>query len=284
MTKSLTRRTSIALGILMTSCLLAPAAMAQTVYKTGVDAAFAPHAMKTLAGELEGFQIDLGKALGEEMGASIEIEGVENSALVPALLSKKYDFLIAPVVVTPERTEQMLFTEGYINTQFAFTTKADSSGLDKQEDLKGKKIAVNKGSIYEQWAAANAEKYGFSYDVYNSNADAVQAVSSGRADANMAILTVAAFAAKQNPAVKVAFGIDSGLVTALAFRPDDTAGRALFSNAIKCLKLNGTIAELSQKWFDYTPAADASAVVPDIGTGIEGMNGYDPAPVTAACK
>lgn len=278
------RRTAVALGMLLTTAVMAPAMAQDKVYKTGVDATFAPHAMKTLSGDLEGFQIDLGKALGEEMGATIEIEGVENSALVPALLSSKYDFLIAPVVVTAERAEQMLFTEGYINTQFAFTAKAETTGLDKPEDLKGKKIAVNKGSIYEQWASANAEQYGFTYDVYNSNADAVQAVSSGRADANMAILTVAAFAAKQNPTVKVAFGIDSGLVTALAFRPDDTEGRALFSNAIKCLKLNGTIAELSQKWFGYTPAADASAVVPAAGTGIEGLNGYDATPVTATCK
>lgn len=282
--KLINRRNALALGMLLTTALAIPAMAQDKVYKTGVDATFAPHAMKTLSGELEGFQIDLGKALAEEMGATIDIEGVENSALVPALLSGKYDFLIAPVVVTPERTEQMLFTEGYINTQFAFTVGAGTTGLDTPEDLKGKKIAVNKGSIYEQWASANAEQYGFTYDVYNTNADAVQAVSSGRADANMAILTVAAFAAKQNPTVKVAFGIDSGLVTALAFRPDDIEGRALFSNAIKCLKLKGTIAELSQKWFDYTPAADASAVVPAVGTGIEGLNGYDATPVTPTCK
>jgi ABC-type amino acid transport substrate-binding protein len=269
---------------LLAATAIASPTIAQDVYKTGVDATFAPHAMRNLAGELEGFQIDLGKALADEMGVTIDIEGVENSALVPTLLSSRYDFLIAPVVVTPERTEQMLFTEGYIDTQFAFTVEAGTTGLDKPEDLAGKTIAVNKGSIYEQWAEANADKYGFKYDVYNTNADAVQAVSSGRADANMAILTVASFAAKQNPTVKVAFGIDSGLVTALAFRPDDTEGRALFSNAIKCLKLNGTIAELSQKWFGYTPAADAPAVTPAVGTGIVGLNGYDETPVTPVCR
>jgi len=47
------------------------------------------------------------------------------------------------------------------------------------DDLKGKTIAVNKGSAYETWARDNAAKYGFKYDVYATNADALQAVQSG---------------------------------------------------------------------------------------------------------
>src|SRR5690606_10665962 len=95
---------------------------------------------------------------------------------VPGLNSRRYDFLVAPVTVTPERARSLLFTEGYLDTDYTFVGKKTTPAIENLEQLKGKRIAVNKGSNYEGWARDNAEKYGFTFDVYGSNADAVQAV------------------------------------------------------------------------------------------------------------
>jgi ABC-type amino acid transport substrate-binding protein len=100
-------------------------------------------------------------------------------------------------------------------------------------------------------------KYGFKYDVYGNNADAVQAVQSGRADANLAGSTVAFWAAKQNPAVQTSFTVKTGLVWALAFRLDDKAGRDAAGSALKCMKADGTVAKMHAKWFGVTPGADS---------------------------
>jgi polar amino acid transport system substrate-binding protein len=262
--------------------LAATSAGAQTI-QTGIDATFAPHAMPKLGGGLEGFNIDLGNALAKRLGRPINIEGTQFSALIPGLNAKKYDLLIAPTTVTKERAETLLFSEGYLNTDYQFVTKK-SEDLTSLEQLKGKTISVNKGSAYETWAKNNAEKYGFKFDVYDTNADAVQAVLSGRAYANMAGNTVAAWAAKQNPLLKTGYTVKTGLVWALVFRKDDSAGRKLYSDALKCLKQDGTVAQLHEKWFSSKPAPDSAAATIFPGEGVPDMPGYDPTPVTLKCS
>lgn len=267
---------------LAAAVLMSAAAGAQTL-KTGVDATFAPHAMRTLGGQLQGFNIDLGNELARRMGKKLEIEGTEFSGLVPGLNAGKYDFVLAVVTATPERAKSMLFTEGYLNQDFTFVEKKAAPGIKTLDDLKGKTIAVNKGSAYEAWCRDNAAKHGFKFDVYGTNADAVQAVQAGRADASLAGNTVAGWVAKQNPAVKTTFTISTGLVTALAFRSGDKAGRDAASMALKCMKKDGFIAKSAEKWFGFTPAPDSAAVAIAPGHGVPGLEGYDPTPVTLKC-
>jgi polar amino acid transport system substrate-binding protein len=268
----------------LTVALFTGAAHAAAPLRTGVDATFAPHAMVKLDGGLQGFNIDLGQELAKRMGREIQIDGTEFSGLIPGLNAKKYDFVLAPVTASPERAKTMLFTEGYLNTDFTFVVKKGAADIKSLDELKGKTIAVNKGSAYETWARDNAARYGFKFDVYGSNADAVQAVQSGRADANLAGNTVSAWAAKQNPAIKTSYTIKTGLVWALAFRLDDKAGRAAAGTALKCMKQDGTVAKIAQKWFGFTPEPGSAAVTVAVGQGVEGLEGYDAAPVTLACK
>jgi len=279
---AISRRISLSLTC---AALFSTAAWSQAPgpLRTGVDATFAPHAMVKLDGGLQGFNIDLGEELAKRLGRKIVIEGTEFSGLVPGLNAKKYDFILAPVTVTPERAKVMLFSEGYLDTDYTFVIKKGAAPIKDLQDLKGKTIAVNKGSAYENWTRDNMAKYGFKYDVYGNNADAVQAVQSGRADANLAGNTVAAWAAKQNPAVQTTFTIKTGLVWALAFRLDDKAGRDAAGNALKCMKMDGTVGKIANKWFGYTPAADASAMKAAVGQGVEGLEGYDATPAKPVC-
>ncbi|AHG63821.1 putative glutamine-binding periplasmic protein GlnH [Advenella mimigardefordensis DPN7] len=252
--------------------------------RTAVDATFAPHAMPKLGGGVQGFNVDLGEEIAKRLGRKIVVEAAEFSGLVPGLNSKRYDFLIAPVTVTPERSKSLLFTEGYLDTDYTFLGSAKSAPIENLEQLKGKTIAVNKGSNYEGWAKENAGKYGFRYDVYGTNADAVQAIQAGRADYNLAGTTVVAWAAKRNPALKTSYTIKTGLVWALAFRKDDKEGRTSVSNALKCMKKDGTVAKLAQKWFGFEPDATNAAVNITPGTGVPDMDGYDATPVTPTCS
>ena len=262
----------------------AAAAAQQPPIRTGIDATFAPHAMPKLGGGLEGLNIDLANDLARRMGRTIVIDGTEFSALIPGLNAKKYDFLIAPTTVTPERAKALLFSEGYMETDYMFLQKKADKDIKGLEDLKGKTISVNKGSAYEFWARDNAEKYGFKYDVYGTNADAVQAVLSGRADANVAGHTVSMWAAKQNPMVKPTYTYKTGLVWAMPFRLDDKAGRDQVSMVLKCMKMDGTVARLYEKWFGLKPAADSWVYKVAPGQGVPGMEGYDPTPVTPKCS
>lgn len=260
------------------------AAWAQkTPIKTGVDATFAPHAMPKLGGGMEGFNIDLGQEIARRLGRPIEIDGTEFSALIPGMNAKRYDFVLAPTTATPERAKSMLFSEGYMETDYRFLQKKTDKDITSLDDLKGKTLSINKGSAYESWARQNADKYGFKFDVYGTNADAVQAVLSGRADANLAGHTVVMWAAKQNAQLKPTFTYKTGLVWAIAFRADDQAGRAEINMAIKCLKQDGTVARLYEKWFGEAPAADSWARKIAPGHGVPELQGYDATPVAVKC-
>src|SRR5258708_23701568 len=158
-----------------------------------------------------------------------------------------------PSTVTAERSKAMLFSEGYRETDYMFLQKKADKDILGLEDLKGKTITVNKGSAYETWAKANGEKYGFKFDVYGTNADAVQAVLSGRADANMAGHTVVLWAAKQNPAVKATYTYKTGLGWAMPFPLDDKEGRAQGNMVLKCMKLDGTAARPPRQWVGLQP-------------------------------
>src|SRR3954463_8129141 len=139
-------------GLLLAALVIALPLKAQETLKTAIDGTFAPHAMPKLSGGIEGFNIDLNDAIAAKLKKKITVDAAQFSGLVPALQAGTYDFLIAPVTVTRERAENMLFTEGYLNTDFQFITKRDAHDITKLEDLKGKVISVNKGSAYDSWA------------------------------------------------------------------------------------------------------------------------------------
>jgi polar amino acid transport system substrate-binding protein len=251
---------------------------------TGIDGTFAPHAFPSLSGGYEGFNIDLGNDIARRLHRGIIIDAAQFSGLIPALQAGTYDFLIAPTTVTKERADNMLFTEGYLNTDFQFLIKKGSPKVTKLEDLKGKTISVNKGSVYDSWARELEGKIGWKVESFGTQTDAVQAVLAGRADANVAGNTVIAWAAKNNPQVEMSYLYSTGLVWAAPLRKDSTEMRKTIENAIECIKLDGTMAKLHEKWFGHAPAPGSAAVTVFPGYGVPNMPGYDPTPHTPACS
>jgi polar amino acid transport system substrate-binding protein len=252
----------------------------------GFDGTFAPHAMPKLGGGVEGFNIDLILEAGKRMGRKVEIFAGEFSGLIPAMQAGKISFVGAPTTVTPERAKTLLFTEGYLNTYYAFVIPAGKPDIASLEALKGKTIASNKGSAYDKWLQENAGKYGWKAESYGTNADAMQAVSSGRADAGLTGNTVGAYAVlRSNKQLALSkLKVDQGLVWGAAFRKEDVALRNAVEQAFECMKLDGTIAKLHEKWFGLKPEAGSAAVTVYPGYGVPGMDGHDPTPHTPKCK
>jgi len=251
--------------------------------RTGMDATFAPHAFPSLSGGYEGFNIDLANEIAKRLKRKIIIDAAQFSGLVPALQAGTYDFLIAPTTVTKERAENMLFTEGYLNTDFQFLIKKGSPKIAKLEDLKGKTVSVNKGSLYDSWARELEGKIGWKIESFGTQPDAVQAVQVGRADANVAGNTAIAWAVKNNPQLELSYLYSTGLVWAAPLRKDSGEMRKTIENAIECMKLDGAIAKLHEKWFGFPPAPGSPAVTVYPGYGVPDMPGYDPTVHTPAC-
>ena len=114
---------------------------------------------------------------------------------------------------------------------------------------------MNKGSAYDSWARDLEAKIGWKVESFGTQTDAVQAVLAGRADANVAGNTVIAWAVKNNPQLELSYLHSTGLVWAAPLRKDSGELRKQLENAIECMKLDGTIAKMHEKWFGVKPAA-----------------------------
>src|SRR5437667_601862 len=239
--------------------------------RTALDGTFAPHAVPNLSGGYQGLNVDLANEIGKRLKRKIVLDAAQFSGLVPALQAGTYDFLSAPTTVTKERAENMLFTEGYLNTDFQFLIRKGTPKVAKLEELKGKVVSVNKGSAYDSWARDLEGKIGWKVESFGTQTDAVQAVLVGRADANVAGNTVIAWAVKNNPQLELSYLYSTGLVWGAAFRKDSAELRKSVENAIECMKLDGTIAKMHEKWFGVKPAPGSAAVTVFPGYGVPGI-------------
>ena len=252
--------------------------------KVALDVGFAPFAFKKPSGEVTGFAYDFAAAIAEKLGRpGVEVVDVNYSAIFAGLFSKRYELIAAPTNITKERAEQMLFSEPYMPTGIGFLVEKGNT-VSGPEDLKGKAITVNNGSVSDKWASDNEAKYGFTIQRYNKNADAVQAVMIGRAFANLADAPVSRYIATQTPHADVPFVLSTGRNFGLAFRKDDVAFRNKVDEAIECLKQDGTLATIHEKWFGVKPEAESSATVAFPGYGAPDFEGYDPTEHKAVCN
>ena len=253
--------------------------------RTGVDGTFAPHAMPKRGGGVEGVQIDLFTEVARRLKREITIDAVSFSTLIPGMQSGRYDFIAAPTTVTRERAENMLFTAGYLWTAYQFGIKKGTEPIKDWTDLKGKSVSVNKGTPYETLSKAKAAELGFTVQVYDTQPDATQAVLSGRAYATLGGNTTIVYAASKNPQFVADLELkDTRAHWAAPVPKSNPQLRAQLQDALDCMKKDGTIARMSEKWFGRKPGPDALEVVITPGYGVPGMPGYDPTPHELHCN
>jgi polar amino acid transport system substrate-binding protein len=262
---------------------LTPAQAQDKPLRTGIDGTFPPHAFPKPGGGLQGFNIDLFTEVAKRMHREITIDGASFSTLIPGMQSGRYDFLAAPTTVTKERSENMLFTAGYLWTYYQFGIKKGSAPLKGWEDLKGKAVAVNKGTPYETISKAKGQAIGFDVQAYDSQSDAVQAVLSGRAYATMVGNTSVQYVAKQNSMFVADLALkEEKLHWAAPVPKDNPKLRAQLQDALDCMKKDGSLVKLYEKWIGPSEADGLERTITP-GYGVPGMPGYDPTPHELHC-
>jgi polar amino acid transport system substrate-binding protein len=248
----------------------------------GSDFGVAPWMVRGASGP-EGFGVDMIKDVARRIGRpDVEIVDVNFSGLFAALFSKRIEFTVNPLNITAERAEKMLYTEPFFATGNGFIVRAADS-MKGFEDLKGKQLAVNRGTISDTWATQNAEKYGFEVQRYDTFPDSVQAVITRRAFTALNEIPTTVFAASQNKAIKVGFKDFNGRNFGYAFRLDDVEYRNTVEMAIECMKKDGTLVKMYEKWYGSKP--DAASTINTIfpGYGAPDFKNYDPTPHELAC-
>lgn len=118
-----------------------------TVIKVGTDAAFAPFEFQDeKSKEYVGFDIDLIKAIGKQMGAEVQVQSINFDGLIPALDSGNIDAAISGMTITEERLQKVAFSTPYYKSGLTIVTKSDNTAITGFKDLEGKRIAVQIGT------------------------------------------------------------------------------------------------------------------------------------------
>lgn len=129
--------------------------------------------------EVAGIDVDIAKAVAEELGMELKIEDMAFDSVIPAVSSGKADIALAGLTVTDERKENLNFTDTYAKATQVIIVKEDSA-IAGPDDLEGKKIGVQLGTTGDLYASdiKDAE-----VEQYNKGFEAVQATMQGKIDA-----------------------------------------------------------------------------------------------------
>ncbi|MDE7541019.1 substrate-binding periplasmic protein [Gluconobacter sphaericus] len=258
------------------------AARAQDTLTVGSDFGVAPWVIRGPNGP-EGFGIDLINMVARKMGyRSVDVEDINFSGLFPALFSSRINIMVNPLNITQDRSERLLFSEPIFATGNGFIVLKGQkiSGL---ADLRGKVLAVNRGTLSDTWATVNHDRYGFSVQRYETFPDSVLAVMTGRAFTALNEIPTTVYAASRNPLIEVGYKDFDGRNFGYAFRKDDVELRNRTEMAIECLKQEGALGRLYTKWYGAPPSKDNPLMTIYPGFGPPGFSGYDPAPHSVQC-
>ena len=100
--------------------------------------------------ELQGFEVDVMNAVGEEAGLDIAFETMSFSGLIGALEAGRIDTIANQITITPDREAAFAFTQPYVIDGAQVVTKAGNDEIEGVQDLRGRTVAVNLGSNFEQ--------------------------------------------------------------------------------------------------------------------------------------
>ena len=229
------------------AALAAAPATAETL-RVGMSGGYFPFTF-VQQDELQGFEVDFMNAVGEETGLDIEFETMSFSGLIGALEAGRIDTVANQITITPEREQAFVFTQPYVYDGAQVVTREGNDEIEGVEDLRGKSVAVNLGSNFEELLRALPYAEEIDIRTYESNIE--QDTALGRVDAFvMDRVSTARVIAESPLPLELAGEPFSRIENALPFR-DDEAGRAMRDRvdaAITALKENGRLAEISQKW------------------------------------
>ncbi len=209
-------------------------------------------------GEPIGFDIDIAKYITEQLGYELEIQDMDFNGIIPALQAGRVDFAMAGMTPTEERKESVDFSDVYYDAKNTIVANADA-GFETYEDLAGKTVGVQLGSIQENEAKEQAETIeGMTIEPRNRVSELVQEIKAGRLDAAIVEDTVAKGYIANNPDLTfVTLESDDASGSAIAF-PKDSSLLAEFEPVLAEMQESGELETLVTKWFeDYYEQQEA---------------------------
>lgn len=244
--------------------LIAGTAMAKdwTEVRLASEGAYPPFNETASDGSLRGLDIDIGNAICAEAKLKCTWVKQDWDGMIPALISRKFDAIIASMSITEERKAKVDFTNKYYASPLALIAKNGSPLKPDLATLKGKKIGVQRGTVADNFATKFWDGKGVTVVRYAKQDECYLDLASGRMDAafadyweayggflskpegkNYVVLGEKVFGKTAEEKAVVGEGIG------IAIRKKDQDLKEIFNKSLATLRANGTYDKIVKKYF-----------------------------------
>jgi polar amino acid transport system substrate-binding protein len=236
--------------------------------RVSTDPAYPPQSFQTNDGTFKGFDIDVAEEIAKRMGVEVQWIVPSWDVITAGNWNGRWDISVGSMTVTPERAKVLYFSPPYYYNPAAAAVHEDNTDItDVETDLDGKTIGVCGACTYEFYLDGTLNIPGEDYDfvvddpqikTYDTDSSAIQDLALGdgvRLDAAMSSLTTLKEAEKKGTPIKVVG--DPLYYEPLAVAVDRQAPgnpKPLVEEVGKIIKemhQDGTLTELSEKWYGY---------------------------------
>jgi cystine transport system substrate-binding protein len=228
---------------------LLDAAKARGTLRIALEGTYPPFNFKDpKTGQLTGYDVDVARLVTAKLGLKPEFVTTEWTAILSGLGAGKYDVIISQVNITPKREQAFDFSTPYTySTPQLIVRRNERIEYRKLEDLKGKKVGVGQGSVFEQQAKAVP---GIDVKSYPAAPENLQDLAFGRVDAALNDSLMVAYLLKSSQ-LPIRAGARVGNVerTGVAFQKGSPKFHAAVDKALEEARADGSLKAASMKWF-----------------------------------
>ncbi|MER8942843.1 basic amino acid ABC transporter substrate-binding protein [Mesorhizobium sp. M0915] len=201
-------------------------------------------------GVLVGFDIDLLAAIGKAAGFKAKLESVPFDGIIPALKAGTYDGAMAAMSANEERAKSIAFSKPYFKTGLVIVVPSNDNSILREEDLKGKRIAVEIGSVGATRAATIPDAHISTFNTPNSLLE----LATGNVDAAIGDASQVNYAVATGEVrgVKVIPGLISTDFYVIGL-PKESKNESLINSGLVKVIDSGEYARIYKKWFGEDP-------------------------------
>ncbi len=234
-------------GLIATGCGKSGASGSKDAITFATEGTYAPYSYHNDAGELVGYDVEVARAIAGKLGVEAKFVETQWDGIIAGLDAQKYDAISNQVTITDERKEKYLFSEPYTYVYGAVIVNENNDSIKSFEDLNGKNVA---STLTSNWADL-ARSYGAEIVTTGGFSESIQLVIQDRADATVNDnVTFLDYKANQpDTTAKIAAVSDDASESAILLRKDESELKAKIDKALQELKADGTLAEISKKYF-----------------------------------
>jgi cystine transport system substrate-binding protein len=199
-------------------------------------------------GQLTGYDVDVATLLAAKLGLKPEFVTTEWTSILSGLGAGKYDVIISQVNITPKRQQAFDFSTPYTySTPQLIVRRNERIEYRKLDELKGKKVGVGQGSVFEQQAKAVP---GIEVKSYPAAPENLQDLAFGRIDAALNDSLMVGYLLKSSQ-LPIRAGARVGAVesTGVAYQKNNPKFRAALEKALADIRADGSLKAASLKWF-----------------------------------